>query len=280
VSHKLCLPFLETMITQVCNLSCQGCTNYSDLNHSGYVSWDQGHEWLTDWLNVLDIPDFGIIGGEPLINPQCNLWLTGVRNMLPNSQIRFTTNGLLLDRNWHLLDLMHDLGNVSFKITVHRANDHLEELIKKIFSRYNWQPINEYGIDRFITDNNFRFHVKRPTSFIKTYKNDYKNMLPWGSDPNDAFLNCCQQTCPLMYQGRIYKCSTAGLLKDTIDKMVPHLLDQWERYIDSGIAPTDSGETIENFVNNFGKANKICGQCPTFNTTHSVVDHYSTVKFK
>ena len=36
---KLTLPFLETMATQACNLSCEGCTNYSDLNHNGYITW-------------------------------------------------------------------------------------------------------------------------------------------------------------------------------------------------------------------------------------------------
>lgn len=28
---KPLLSFLKTMVTQACNLSCQGCTNYSDL---------------------------------------------------------------------------------------------------------------------------------------------------------------------------------------------------------------------------------------------------------
>ena len=57
------LPFLETMLTQVCNLSCVGCTNYSDLKFSGYVPWDEGKEDLTNWLKKLTIPDFGLMGG-------------------------------------------------------------------------------------------------------------------------------------------------------------------------------------------------------------------------
>jgi hypothetical protein len=49
------LPFLETMITQVCNLSCHGCTNFSDLTHSGYVSWNQGKQWVESWIEHIDI---------------------------------------------------------------------------------------------------------------------------------------------------------------------------------------------------------------------------------
>ena len=131
------LPFLETMITQVCNLSCHGCTNYSDLSHKGYVTWEAGRQQLLPWLEKISIDDFGIMGGEPLINPEVSKWLLGVRNLLPASQIRFTTNGELLHKHFEILNLSHDIGNVVFKITVHRNSSELEEIIKKIFKTYN-----------------------------------------------------------------------------------------------------------------------------------------------
>jgi molybdenum cofactor biosynthesis enzyme MoaA len=108
---KPILPFVETMITQVCNLSCTGCTNYSDLQHEGYVPWSQGRTWLEAWLERIDIPDFGIMGGEPLINPEVNMWIQGVRDLLPTSQIRFTTNGILLHKN---LDIVDSIGCKSY----------------------------------------------------------------------------------------------------------------------------------------------------------------------
>jgi len=276
---KPLLTFLETMITQSCNLSCLGCTNYSDLTHSGYVTWDQGHSWLKSWLERIDIPDFGIIGGEPLINPECRIWLMGIRELMPKSQIRFTTNGLLLNRHLDLLDLMYELGNVSFKITVHNNNENLEDLIQYIHNRFNWNPVNEYGIDRWVSDNNFRFHVKRPSTFIKTYRNNYKNMLPWGSNPADAFANCCQQTCPLLYNGKIYKCSTSGLLEDTIKKVAPGLRSHWDQYIEHGLDVECSNTELTNFINNFGQPHSQCGQCPASNNK-STIEHYKFVKIK
>lgn len=278
LSAKLFLPFLETMITQVCNLSCAGCTNYSDIKHSGYVSWEQGREWLEPWLSRIDIPDFGIIGGEPLINPECKDWLIGLRKLMPNSQIRFTTNGLLLERNWDIMDLMHELGNVSFKITVHVNNNELEQIIQRIHRRYHWRPVQEFGIDRMITDNNFRFHVKRPPSFVKTYRNEYFNMLPWNSDPATAFANCCQQTCPLLYQGKIYKCSTSGLLEDTLDLVAPGLKSQWSHYIVPGLTADCSESELTEFIDNFGRPHRQCGQCPT--SDQPMIDHYQFVKIK
>lgn len=265
------------MITQVCNLSCLGCTNYSDLKHSGYVSWQQGHVWLSDWLTRIDIPDFGIMGGEPLINPECKEWLIGVRQLMPQSQIRFTTNGLLLDRQLDLVDLMYELGNISFKITVHTNDAKLEELIQYIHNRFDWRPINEFGIDRWISDNNFRFHVKRPSRFVKTYRNDYKNMLPWNSDPAAAFANCCQQTCPLLYRGKIYKCSTSGLLKETVNRVAPQNKSHWNAYIVPGLDSTCSDLELANFIANFGHPHSQCGQCPT-SSPESTIEHSRFVK--
>ena len=47
--HKPVLPYLEMMTNQSCNLACYGCTNYSDLRHSGYVTWAQGKEQISNW---------------------------------------------------------------------------------------------------------------------------------------------------------------------------------------------------------------------------------------
>ena len=277
---KPILPFLETMITQVCNLSCEGCTNYSDLKHSGYVSWSQGCEWLERWLARIDIPDFGIMGGEPLINPECREWLMGVRALMPHSQIRFTTNALLLERNWDIIELMHDLGNVSFKITVHLHDLGIERCIEKMFDQFDWQPVNEYGIDRWITTNGFRFHVKRPGRFIKTFRNGYHDMAPWNSDPAKAFDRCVQQTCPLLHQGKIYKCSTAGLLKDVLDRYHNPNYLEWKKFLPQGLDPTCDKQKLQEFLANFGLAHVICGQCPDHDSQETRLDHKVKVYLK
>jgi uncharacterized Fe-S cluster-containing radical SAM superfamily protein len=263
MSSKPVLPFVETMITQSCNISCLGCTNYSDLKHSGYVSWADGKQQIEAWLDRIEIPDFGIMGGEPLINPEVKDWILGTRELLPTSQIRFTTNGLLLAKHYDIIDLMSFVGNCVFKITVHYNTEELENLIDQIKSSYNWETVIEHGITRFKTDNNFRFQINCPTRFIKTYKNTYNNMMPYNSDPVDAFNNCCQQTCPLLYNGRIYKCSTAGLLGETLKRFNNPNWDSWKHYVVDGITPTCSDELLNQFIKNFGNPHSMCGQCPT-----------------
>jgi organic radical activating enzyme len=272
-SQKPVLPFVETMLTQACNLSCKGCTNFSDLTHKGYVSWSEGKEWLSEWKKCIEIPDFGIMGGEPLINPECKDWLVGVREILPDSQIRFTTNGLLLEKHWDVLDVIQDIGNTVFKITVHVDDKKLENTIQKVFDRYDWEPVYEFGIHRWVTENDIRFQINRPDKFVKTFKNDYPNMSPWHANPVEAFNNCIQQTCPLMYNGRIYKCSTSALIKDTLGRYDFPNWEEWEPYMSEGIHWTSDINDIESFIDNFGKPNKICAQCPSASQTDSIVDH-------
>jgi len=277
---KPVLPFVEIMVTQACNISCAGCTNYSDLTHNGYLTWQQGRQQIQPWLSKVTIPDFGILGGEPLMNPQIRDWITGLRELMPESQIRFTTNGLLLEKNFDIVDLLHQIGNCVFKIAVHKKDDQLENIIQRVFDSYDWQPVTEYGVERFKTKNNFRFHVRRPDVFWKTFQGNYNNMRPHDSNPSDAFSICCQQTCPLLYNGRLYKCSTSGLLKDVLEKF-GHLDDPlWQPFLIPGLDPDCADEELQEFLDNFGKPHKICRQCPTQDDQDSRIIHLQNVSIK
>lgn len=271
------LPFLETMITQACNLSCLGCTNYSDLPHSGYVSWSQGRKSLERWLTRVRIDDFGIMGGEPLLNPEWKQWLMGVRELLPQAQIRFTTNGVLLHRWPNILDFLQGIGNVVFKVTVHRSEPELENLLENLLEQRSWSEVTEHGVERLRTANGLRLHIKRPDTFLKTYLNAYHDMMPHHSDPQQAFDICVQKTCPLLYQDRIYKCSTSALLRDTLSRVGDPNLEHWQPYLTTGIGADCSDQELNEFLDNFGQAHAMCGQCPSSRHTESYLDHPATV---
>lgn len=280
---KLTIPFVETMASYACNLSCLGCSNYSDINLKGNVKWETCKQWLDQWLERININDFGIIGGEPLANPEIDKWIIGSRSLMPDAQIRFTTNGLLLHKKMEIVDLLQDVGNSVFKITVHLENNqNIENTINQIFSRYDFEEVEEYGIKRYKTSNNFRFQINRPTVFYKSYKNNYTNMLPHNSNPVEAFDMCIQKRCPLLYKGKIYKCSTSGMLNDILKKFKRDNIPEWEPYARyNGISIEDSDETINEFIENYGKPNNnICGMCPSPSDRDSILDHYSTTRRK
>ena len=272
------LPFLETMITYACNLSCAGCTNYSDYNMKGSVSWKQGKSWLEDWLERVDIPDFGIMGGEPTLNPECEQWIYGVRELMPNSQIRFTTNAVNFDQRPEVLDWCIDVGNSVFKFTLHEDKTYAINAVHKVFDSYDWKPITEYGINRWIGPNGTRFQINSPTKFFKTYCGSFGNIQPHDNNPREAFDMCVQQQCPLLYEGRIYKCSSIALLNRVLDDWQQSVTEDWQPYTRyQGISPDSEEGEIKSFIKNFGKPHKICSMCPSSKDTDSIIDHRSNV---
>lgn len=272
------LPFVETMITYACNLSCAGCTNYSDYNMKGSVSWTQGKEWLDAWIERVDIADFGIMGGEPTLNAECEQWIYGVRSLLPNSQIRFTTNGVNFHNKPEVFDWCVDVGNTVFKFTIHEDKAYAMDAIDYVFKKYKWVPVTEHGINRWLGPNNTRFQINSPTKFFKTYKGSFGNMQPHKNKPRDAFELCIQQTCPLLYEGKIYKCSSIALLNRVLSDWKQTITEDWKPYTDYQAISTKSDDrTIKNFIKNFGKPHKICAMCPTKNDKDSTLDHRSNV---
>lgn len=277
---KLSLEFLESMIIRSCNLSCEGCTTFSDLKWSGYIPWEQGKEWIEPWTKRLEIQSWGVMGGEPLMNPDLPQWLEGIRKLLPEAQIRIVTNGLLLDKHQWIIDTLHDLGNSILKISYHLPDERVDANIDQIMNRFDWKPVHEFGIDRWLSDREFRFQVSRPTQFLKTFQGPYNDMRPHDNTPSDAFEICVQKRCPMLWNGRIYKCGTVGLMPSLLERFNWPNLDQWQPYIDAGISPECSDQELESFVTNFGRPHRLCRQCPSTKDLSSLIDHTITVKRK
>jgi len=282
MTPKLVIPYTEIMVTQVCNLTCQGCSTYSDLDHKGYIDWNDGRSQIEPWLERVSFDHFGLMGGEPLINPQIRDWLIGIRKLMPDTIIRFPINGTLLHKHLDIVDLLAELGNVIFKITVHISDEQLEKSIKYVLNRYNWNPVHEYGIDRFVAHNNFKFQVNRPLTFYKTFQHDYPNATPYNSLPENAFAVCHQKECPLLIGGRIYKCSTSGLMGGVLNKF-NNQTAAWEDYLDNannGSIGLDSEDSsIEKFIANIRHPHSTCAQCPDSESLIKI-DHLSTVNFR
>ena len=264
---KPILPFLELMLSSVCNLVCTGCSTYSDLPSRGYVPWPTMKQWLMQWQQRLDIEDIGPMGGEPLIYPDVMIMLQDLRSMFPTSKIRFPTNGTLLHKHWHVVDWLYNDGNATLKITRHIDSEQLEQNIDQVWRRYSWTPVHEYGIDRFCTDTGLRLQVNEPKIFTQTFQGSYTDAQPWYSDPAAAFANCHQQTCPLLHRGRIFKCSTSALLPDALARHDNPNSEQWQSYFDNSLNGSidlnSDSAAVESFVTNFGQPHQICSQCPS-----------------
>ena len=279
---KQSLEFIEFMLLRSCNLSCKGCTTFSDLKHPGEISeWNDIKNDLLAWSDRIEFEAMGFMGGEPLIHPRIKDWIVGIRETFPNTQLRFITNGLLLEKHKDVIDLLHSIGNCVIKISKHIDDPRIKSVIKYIMNRFDWEPVTEFGINRWSTGNEVKFQITVPQKFYKTFKGEYANMAPHNNNPVDAFNQLCvQKRCPLMYEGKLYKCCTAGLLEHILHKFNYPNYEQWKPYLNTGISPDCDQKTLNAFINNFAKPHRMCSQCPTLADTDSIIDHKTTVQYK
>lgn len=269
------------MVMRNCNLSCAGCTTFSDYVHpSKYPSVEEIIHGLKLWSQRLNYDHIGTMGGEPLLNPNIEALLLKLRYEFPNVTIRFVTNGLLLEKHKPLIDKMYELGNVILKISKHVKDERIKNIVKYIMNRFDWEPVTEFHIHRWLTSNNFRFQINAPEKFYRTFKGTYFNMVPHNNNPIDAFDLCVQKTCPLLYEEKLFKCGTLALTPDILDKTGQSDKPEWKPYLDQGLGIDVSDDKLEKWINNFGKPHAVCRQCPTINDAESIIDHKSNVVFK
>ena len=114
------LDYGEFYITNVCNLNCQNCNRFNNYAFSGHQRWKDHEEQYQKWSKIIDFGTIGILGGEPLLNPEFPIWLNNIATLWPNSSIKIISNGTQMDR-WP--DLYQQIkqynGRVFLDISIH-----------------------------------------------------------------------------------------------------------------------------------------------------------------
>jgi len=118
IKHNL--HYAEFYMTNVCNLACDNCNRYNNFAFAGHDRWQDWAEEYRKWSQRLNLIDIGIIGGEPMLNPDFLSWVHGVAELWPTSYIKIITNGTQFDR-WPTLyqDLARYQGQVVPWVTEH-----------------------------------------------------------------------------------------------------------------------------------------------------------------
>ena len=219
--------YIETHITEACNLKCRGCSHFSVFAKPKHKDIEEFRREFERLHELGEIQIIRLMGGEPLLNPNFMDYLRIARQYFPNSTISLVTNGLLKDR----------------------IDQHLDEL-------------RALRIDITVS----YYHLESQDVSVATQLHD-KEMLynisldPTGSqDSNIAFLNCdIKQYGWLFFRdGRMYPCCIAGCIHDFWD----HFALDWEfSQEDLSIDIfTHTLEEIEAFVR---QPCKLCRFCDT-----------------
>jgi organic radical activating enzyme len=244
------IPSLSYEIIKSCNLKCQGCSHFTDINNlKNKISIYQIKEELSNWNEIIEPEIFKVLGGEPLIHNELIPVLELIKKLYGKSDIIIYSNGLLL-KNFddHFGRTIADL-KVKIRISVHSNNkeflSRLEEPIERLKS---WK--DKYGLNYALED--------AIQGWQRSYRYLDNKIYPYNDkNPKLSWKVCHARWCKQLYKNKIYKCHMTAYLQDVVDK----LDDSYKIYMNyEPLKHNADIEQIKEFFNT--KHEFVCGACP------------------
>ena len=270
---KLLLDRLEFYITNVCNMTCDGCNRFNNYKFSGWQSWEEAEPVLTEWAKKIDIKHPVILGGEPLLNPDIVKWISGLRRLWPNhSGVQVQSNGTRIDRVKGLYDTCVD-GNW-IGVSLHTDDDR-EEIFQRI-RNFLKGPIVETQDPTHPIGSKYQF-VDSNKTYVHVWDNSifYQSSIleePLGkfslhnSNPDVAHEQCTFRRFKNyhMINGKIYKCGPVALLPEFDEQHTFEISDEDRKLLNSYRPLTvDAYDTQgEEFFRNIDNVIPQCKFCP------------------
>ena len=97
---------LDVHLANACNLHCDGCNHWSNYSFKEIFSNETLYEWAEPWSKRLNPERINLLGGEPLLNKECEQIVNTYRKLFPKSVIKLFTNGLLLSKQQWLYNCL------------------------------------------------------------------------------------------------------------------------------------------------------------------------------
>ena len=86
-------------ILSTCNLKCDNCSSYSNLNVKGAIQTiEKAKNDFANWKPFINPLRLQILGGEPLLHKELFSFIKAARQAFPTTDLRIYTNGLLLKK--------------------------------------------------------------------------------------------------------------------------------------------------------------------------------------
>lgn len=206
------LEFVEFYVTNMCNLSCNGCNRFSNLKLSGYEDWKKYRNDYKNFSQYVDVSEVSVLGGEPTMHPAINDILIDLRSWFPNKRIRLVTNGLLLNKIKNLKETIIN-NKITLDINIHNKSlrlkiyNNLLDFTKISKIKFKW---NKGSVGQYIA--NFLFEGVTHMIYLSNHFNQNslghpveQKLKPYTSDPALAW-KACYTKCPTIAEGKIFKC--------------------------------------------------------------------------
>lgn len=269
--RKLKIGYAEFYITNVCNLSCPGCNRFNNYRFRGTQRWQDYANDYRAWAQDLDIGHIGILGGEPLLNPDALDWIAGIHSLWPKQLCKIVTNGFHLPRVKGLYDFL--AAHLSVKIWLGIHNKMHKPEVMTILKNFLQAPLqfefhDEHKYRQWMTvvdrngvevkvEHNWWFHQG---SLLRNEQGFYLH----NSDPHKAHENCHMRHCHHFIRGELYKCGVVALLPE-FDQQYSINMDTNDRDLMHSYSPlkaTDDFDTKSRFISDLPNMIAQCKFCP------------------
>lgn len=194
-------PYLTNFTVDICdhcNLNCRGCSHFSPLAEPNFYDlneYEKDMSRLSELTGGGNVDRIGIMGGEPLLNPDVLKYLAIARKYFPYTMIRLVTNGILLpvqtDNFWQTLSQL----NIVIEYTEYNLNLDFAKIDSQI-QKFN-VPVHVYRGQQ--NKNNIIKTLWKMPLDLTGNQDSIKNFM-------DCFL---ANECIALKHGRLYTCAIA-----------------------------------------------------------------------
>ena len=277
---KVEIDMLEVHVANSCNLFCNGCGHFSNYKLPGVFPAEELRNWSMPWTERILPKEMCLLGGEPLINPECVEILKDHSKLWPSTSIMFFTNGLLLHK-WINTDLFRTLvdNDITLVVSNHTTlnSDHYDgkmkdvmAFVKKMHKKFDFkyeisftaytkkeaENGTTYIDENLPLDKGSITDVKNAWLDSKEKKGTFSTWMPFKKkpfntgDPQASWWYTCgrrDMQCWQLYKQEIYPCSILAYLPD-LDRKVG-LGKEWDFYLQyQPLQPYCSDEDLQKFL--------------------------------
>jgi organic radical activating enzyme len=228
---------LEFYITNVCNMTCNGCNRFNNYKFTGWQRWQDAEPILTKWADKIDIRHPVILGGEPLLNPDIVKWITGIRKLWPDhSGVQVQSNGTRIDRVPGLATALDPAAGNWLGISIHDPTDR-ENIFTRVRNFLGPTVTETQNADdpigsnyQFINADKIKIHAWNSDKFVQSSIIDLPNGAHtlYQSNSDLAHENCTFRRFKNyhMINGKLYKCGPVALMPEFDEQHHFELSDQ------------------------------------------------------
>ena len=272
---------VDFYITNVCNLTCQGCNRFNNYNFRGWQRWADYAEIYQAWSDLVSLRAVTIMGGEPFLNPTLVDWVQGI-NQLFDVEVQILTNGtrfvqapdvykallfkstknnncpnhigVSLHNPEQMAELDADIRNFLRGPVVVYAKGHPDNRFQ---SDYMYVDINDIVVNVYTVN-------KFATSSLMTTESGHFKLH--NSNPEIAHQNCSfvQFKSYHFIKGQLYKCGPAALMPEFDQQHTICMSDEDRMLLNSykPLNPDNFAEYHKEFFDNIDKPIPQCKFCP------------------